>query len=194
MFITGLGIGPTLSVFTIVVQNAVPFRKLGVATEQPDVLPPDRRLDRPGACLGTVFGNRLTEELGPQMLNAGVPQQLVTQFSNGATAAGGSASGLIEVGKDQTTSLLANVPTQFRPLVEPYVAQILMGLHEAMSIAIASIFQIGVVTTVAALAVAFAMREIPLRTTHGPEPKPVAEKADDTRREPSGRPVVPAAD
>ena len=25
MFITGLGIGPTLSVFTIVIQNAVPF-------------------------------------------------------------------------------------------------------------------------------------------------------------------------
>ena len=32
MFITGLGIGPTLAVFTIVVQNAVPFSKLGVAT------------------------------------------------------------------------------------------------------------------------------------------------------------------
>ena len=32
MFVTGVGIGPTLSVFTIVVQNAVPFSKLGVAT------------------------------------------------------------------------------------------------------------------------------------------------------------------
>ena len=32
MFVTGAGIGPTLSVFTIVVQNAVPFRQLGVAT------------------------------------------------------------------------------------------------------------------------------------------------------------------
>ena len=32
MFITGLGIGPTLSVFTIIVQNAVPFSVLGVAT------------------------------------------------------------------------------------------------------------------------------------------------------------------
>ena len=32
MFITGVGIGPTLSVFTIVVQTAVPFNKLGVAT------------------------------------------------------------------------------------------------------------------------------------------------------------------
>ena len=32
MFITGVGIGPTLAVFTIIVQNAVPFQKLGVAT------------------------------------------------------------------------------------------------------------------------------------------------------------------
>ena len=32
MFITGLGIGPTLSVFTIVIQSVVPFDRLGVAT------------------------------------------------------------------------------------------------------------------------------------------------------------------
>ena len=32
MFIAGLGVGPTFSVFTIVIQNAVPFHQLGVAT------------------------------------------------------------------------------------------------------------------------------------------------------------------
>ena len=32
MLIVGLGVGPTFSVFTIVIQNAVPFRQLGVAT------------------------------------------------------------------------------------------------------------------------------------------------------------------
>ena len=32
MFLAGLGVGPTFSVFTIVVQNAVPFHELGVAT------------------------------------------------------------------------------------------------------------------------------------------------------------------
>ena len=32
MFIAGLGVGPTFSVFTIVIQNAVPFQQLGVAT------------------------------------------------------------------------------------------------------------------------------------------------------------------
>ena len=32
MFIAGLGVGPTFAVFTLVVQNAVPFKYLGVAT------------------------------------------------------------------------------------------------------------------------------------------------------------------
>ena len=32
MFIAGLGVGPTFSVPTIVIQNAVPFKELGVAT------------------------------------------------------------------------------------------------------------------------------------------------------------------
>ena len=32
MFVTGLGVGPTLSVFTIVIQASVPFSRLGVAT------------------------------------------------------------------------------------------------------------------------------------------------------------------
>jgi len=178
MFVTGLGIGPTLSVFTIVVQNAVPFRQLGVATSNLTFF---RQIGGSIglALLGTVFGNRFAEELAPQMVNAGVPQQLVSQFA--ANAGGGGASKLIEVGKDQNASLLAGIPSQFRPLVEPYVPNILNGLHQAMSLSIASIFQIGVVTTVAALAVAFVMREIPLRTSHAPAgergamPMPIAE-------------------
>ena len=32
MFVAGLGIGPTFAVFTIIVQNAVPFNELGAAT------------------------------------------------------------------------------------------------------------------------------------------------------------------
>ncbi|MBI3746768.1 MAG: MFS transporter [Chloroflexi bacterium] len=178
MFITGFGIGPTLSVFTIVVQNAVPFRQLGVATSNLTFF---RQIGGSIglALLGTVFGNRFTEELAPQMVNAGVPQQLVSQFAS--RAGGGGASKLIEVGKDQSASLLAGIPEQFRPLVEPFVPKILNGLHQAMSLSIASIFQIGVVTTVAALAVAFVMREIPLRTSHAPAgergamPMPMAE-------------------
>ena len=162
MFITGLGIGPTLSVFTIVVQNAVPFAKLGVATSNLTFF---RQIGGSIglALLGTAFGQRLTEELPGQLAAGGVPQQFISQFGG----AGGNAESFIVVGKDLGTSILAGVPEQFRGLVEPLIPNIVSGIYQAYSIAVASIFQIGVVTTVAALLVAFVMRELPLRTNAG---------------------------
>ena len=47
MFIAGLGVGPTFSVLTIVIQNAVPFQRARRRDLEPDVLPPDRRHGRP---------------------------------------------------------------------------------------------------------------------------------------------------
>ena len=48
MFLAGLGVGPTFSVFTIVIQNAVPVPPARCGDVEPHVLPPDRRLDRAG--------------------------------------------------------------------------------------------------------------------------------------------------
>ena len=49
MLITGLGVGPSFAVFTLVVQNSVAAARIGVATGEPDVLPADRRDDRADA-------------------------------------------------------------------------------------------------------------------------------------------------
>jgi drug resistance transporter, EmrB/QacA subfamily len=167
MFITGLGIGPTLSVFTIVVQNAVPFAKLGVATSNLTFF---RQIGGSIglALLGTAFGQRLTAELPGQLTAAGVPAQLVGQF--GANA--GASEKFIEVGKDLGTTILAGVPAQFRSVVEPLIPNIIHGFYSAYSIAVSSIFGIGVITTVLALLAALVMRELPLRTTMGPGPGP----------------------
>ena len=174
MFVTGFGLGPTLSVFTIIVQNAVPMRALGVATSNLTFF---RQIGGSVglALLGTVFGTRLADEIGPQMSNAGVPSQLVAQF--GAATGGSSAASFFEVGKDQATSLLEKVPQQFQAVVQPLVPNILDGLHQAFSLAVGEVFLIGVGTTVAALLVSLVMEELPLRTTMG------------TRRE-----AVPAVD
>jgi EmrB/QacA subfamily drug resistance transporter len=160
MFITGVGIGPTLSVFTIVVQNAVPFNKLGVATSNLTFF---RQIGGSIglAILGTVFGQRLTAELPGQLVAAGVPQQFVSQFQS----SGGNSEGLIQVGTDLGTSILAGVPPAVRPIVEPLIPNIVHGIYQAYSISVGSIFQIGMFTTLGALVVAFAMRELPLRTT-----------------------------
>ena len=199
MFITGLGIGPTLSVFTIVVQNAVPFSKLGVATSNLTFF---RQIGGSIglALLGTAFGQRLTQELPGQLTTAGVPAQLVGQF----TATGGNSERFIVVGQDLGASILAAVPEQVRGIIEPFLPSIITGIHQAYSIAVGSVFQIGIVTTVAALLVALVMRELPLRTSAGhgrsttPEPLPAGGHAGGVRTiggqtAPVGRPAHPAA-
>lgn len=164
MFVTGLGIGPTLAVFTIVVQNAVPMRSLGVATSNLTFF---RQIGGSVglALLGTIFGNKLTEEIPTQLVAAGVPQQFVSQFQGGGASGGES---FIKVGQDLGEAILAGVPAQFRPMVEPLIPNIVNGIHQAFSLAVANVFLIGVGTTAAALVVTVLfLQELPLRTSMG---------------------------
>ena len=80
MFIVGIGVGPTFSVFTIIIQNAVPFRELGVATSNLTFF---RQIGGTIALafVGTIFGTTLIEKLPSQLAAAGVPAQIVTGFS-----------------------------------------------------------------------------------------------------------------
>ena len=171
MFIAGLGIGPTLSIFTIVVQNAVPVRSLGVATSNLTFF---RQIGGSVglALLGTVFGNRLAEEIpaqlapvAPRLVEAGVPPQAL------AALGGGNATDLIQVGGgvDLGQIILAGIPPNLQALVEPFVSDIVFGIHQAYSLAISQVFLIGVFTTLGALAIAFFMRELPLRSGEAPE-------------------------
>ena len=166
MFITGVGIGPTLSVFTIVVQNAVPFSQLGVATSNLTFF---RQIGGSIglAITGTVFGSRLLEEIPVQLQAAGVPAVAAGQFAGAGTAA---LDDLIGVGGDLGAQILSLVPTAFQDAVRPLIPAIVQGIHEAFSIAVAASFQVGVVTTVLAFVAALAMRELPLRSAHGPGP------------------------
>src|SRR6185436_12182769 len=76
MFLAGLGIGPTFSVFTIVIQNSVPFRQMGVATSNLTFF---RQIGGSVALafVGTIFADAFENDLVPQMTAAGVPSQIV---------------------------------------------------------------------------------------------------------------------
>ena len=170
MFITGLGIGPTLSVFTIVVQNAVPFRQLGVATSNLTFF---RQIGGSVglAVTGTIFGSRLVEELPGQLTAAGVPAQAVGQFSNAGTSA---LDNLVGVGNDLGTQILSLVPPALQDSVKPIIPNIVNGIHSAFTIGVTAAFQIGLVTTILAAGTAFFLHEIPLRTHTGEAPAPAA--------------------
>jgi EmrB/QacA subfamily drug resistance transporter len=156
MFITGLGIGPTFAVFTIVVQNAVPFSQLGAATS-------DLTLFRQ---IGTTVGiaaaytlfrlNFSWQLLREQVIGAGAPAALVpvdappgfdiAQLTSPSGGGGG---------------FLAQIPADAQAIF-------VEGFHRALTISIANSVWLGVGAAVIALAAAFFLREIPLRTTMAP--------------------------
>lgn len=170
MFLAGLGVGPTFSVFTIVIQNAVPFRQLGVATSNLTFF---RQIGGSVALafVGTIFATTFQEDLVPQMTAAGVPAPILAGFGQGG--AGFDTNQLTGVG-DLGAAILANVPAQFQDAVRPAIPAIIEGIHGAFSLAVAQTFWLGVLGSVIALLAAVAIKELPLRTSNAraPEARP----------------------
>jgi len=177
MFVAGLGIGPTLSVFTIIVQNAVPFAKLGVATSNLTFF---RQIGGSVglAIAGTWFGQALTEQLPSQLepvktsLVASLPEQARPAVEAGfQQLAGGNVNlnDLTGVGQSFGTVIASQAPEPFRAFLQPFIPQFDQAFNNAMSLAIAATFWIGVAATVFAFVAALVMRELPLRKTFGPK-------------------------
>jgi EmrB/QacA subfamily drug resistance transporter len=167
MFLSGLGVGPTFAVFTIIVQNAVPFQMLGVATSNLTFF---RQIGGSVALaiVGTIFGSAFKDQLAPQMAAAGVPAQVVTGFGQASSSGALDFNKLTGVG-DLGTAILNSIPTQFRSAIEPFIPQVVTGIHAAFSLAVAQTFWIGVVAAAIAAVAAAGMRELPLRKGFSPE-------------------------
>ena len=159
MVVAGLGIGPSFAVFTLIVQNAVDTGCVGVATASLTFF------QQIGGTIGltiagTVFAGRLVTEVPAQLSKAGVPARVPAQFSGGS---GGSIdlTGTGNLGQ----RILASVPAQAQAQLAPIIPNIVEGIHQAFSIALASTFWVGIVgALIGAAAVAF-LKEAPMRAT-----------------------------
>jgi EmrB/QacA subfamily drug resistance transporter len=157
MVIAGLGIGPSFAVFTLVVQNSVPPREIGVATSSLTFF------QQIGGTVGltiaqTLFTARLLAEIPVQMARQGVPQEFITNFRPTAAL---DINGTGDLGQ----RILASVPAEARAAIEPLIPAIVAAIHEAASLALGSTFWIGIAGgLIAAVAVLF-LRETPMRTT-----------------------------
>jgi EmrB/QacA subfamily drug resistance transporter len=155
MFVAGLGVGPTLSVFTIVIQASVPFSRLGVATGNLTFF---RQVGVSVglALVGTVFADSFSDRLQPELLRAGVPDAMVEGVDRFAT---GGGRDLTQVTGVSLHDQLAQVPA-----LEGIVDQVVAGVYEAFSLAVADTFWIGLVVTLVALGVvAVGLADRPIR-------------------------------
>jgi EmrB/QacA subfamily drug resistance transporter len=151
MLIAGLGVGPTMAIFTLIVQNDVPFARLGTATSDLTLI---RQI---GTSLGltvafTFFRNNLTWGLiHDSVVGAGAPASAVP-----ATAPKGFDVGSLTAVGSTPSDALAGIPKEF---VGFYVS----GFHEAFSIALANSMWVGVGAAALAFATTLALKEKPLR-------------------------------
>jgi MFS family permease len=161
MFLAGVGVGPTFAVFTIIVQNAVPFHELGVATSNLTFF---RQIGGSVslAIVGTIFATTFGEQLGPQMAEAGVPPDVVAGFGQA------SASGQLDFNKLTGVGDLGKAIVASFPDLAPFITQIVAGIHQAFSLAVAQTFWIGVAAAIVAAIAAATMHEHALRTEMGP--------------------------
>jgi hypothetical protein len=152
MLIAGLGVGPTMAIFTLIVQNDVPFERLGTATS-------DLTLFRQiGTSVGltmafTLFRDNLTwDSIRSAIVSAGAP---VTQVPTTAPAAF-DPNQLISVG-GSVADAFAQLPAQLR-------APFATGFYDAFSLAIANSVWLGVLASAVSFLAVIALKEKPLRT------------------------------
>jgi len=172
MFVAGFGVGPTFAVFTIIVQNAVPFSELGAATS-------DLTLFRQiGTTMGltlafTFFRDNLTWGLlHDQIVAAGAPAALVPT----SPPAGFDLGQLTSVTSNGVPlAFVSQLPAQFQPAF-------IQGFHQAFTIALANSMLLGVGAAVLAVIASLLLKELRLRTHVGAEPGTDGKPGSETAR------------
>ena len=153
MLVTGLGIGVMMSLFTIVVQNAFPFRMLGEVTATLSFF---RSMGGTIglAVLGTIMSNTFASNLQaniPAPLKPYIPVSKLTNLNQGF---GGGSAGL------QKTF------ARFGAEGQVLLHQLEMAIKSSFSSAVTEIFLIGAGTMLLSFVVTLFLKEIPLRKTN----------------------------
>ncbi len=151
MIIVGVGLGVTMPVFTIIVQNAVPHSRLGVGTAAIQFF---RSI---GGTIGVaVFGTFLTSRMQREIKGL-IPDQVPGMAGAGNLAEIADPQALIN--PDALAAIKAQTPEFMLPLLD----KILDDVRSALVVALHDVFLAGFVAITAAFALALYLKEQPLR-------------------------------
>ncbi len=160
MVVVGIGLGITFPLYTIAVQNAVPYNMMGVATSSTSFF---RSIGGSVglAILGSVMNNRFASELMskiPDTVKSAVPPDQLASIAN--------PQNLIN---PQTQAGLQSTFNQMGPQGLTLLNQIETGVKAALASSIADVFMISLFIVGVALIANFFLKEIPLRKHHAHE-------------------------
>jgi EmrB/QacA subfamily drug resistance transporter len=154
MVITGFGLGITMPIFTISVQNAVPYNMLGVATSS---VPFFRSLGGSVglAIIGSIMNNRFSSQFFssiPETIKKAIPAEQLTSLAHNPQA-------LVNA---QAQAQLRDSFNIFGSQGQALFEQLLQTLRQSLSSAIARVFLIGFFIVIISFITSFFLKEIPL--------------------------------
>ena len=154
MLVAGVGVGPSFSVTTVALQNAVPRKRIGVATSNLTFF---RQIGGSVglAVAGTIFASTFAAQLPVKLAAAGVPPVLVSHFAQGSGSATNNLTGVGDLG----TQLAREIPAANRAVI-PVITR---GIQADLATSIAGLMWLGAGSALAALLAILAMPELPLR-------------------------------
>jgi EmrB/QacA subfamily drug resistance transporter len=159
MIITGLGLGVTMPVFTLAVQNAMPYRMLGVATSGLQFF---RQI---GGTIGvavfsSIMANRFQDALRadlPAQLRNSIPADMLARLNNPQ----------VLVSPEAQSGLKAAFG-RLGPQGMQLLGQLMGAVRTALADAVTGIFAVATFAAALSLIVTLFLRELPLRKGHGP--------------------------
>jgi EmrB/QacA subfamily drug resistance transporter len=159
LVIIGIGLGTTMPVFQVTVQNAVQHKYLGVATSAMQVF---RQIGGTVgvAIMGTILGNLMKtkmEELTPETGSGAMPEmgEQTTQLQNPQ----------VLMDPNQLEVIKAGLPDQMTALFDQFI----MILRESLSYSLTGVFLFASAVVAIGVLVTFFLKEIPLRTSNSDE-------------------------
>jgi EmrB/QacA subfamily drug resistance transporter len=156
--LVGFGLGITLPLYTISIQNAVPYNILGAATS---VVPFFRSMGGAVglAILGSVMTNRFTSDFIaklPETIKTLIPPQMLSLMAQNPEVL------ISPQAQTQLQTLLSQAGQQEPALYQ----QTLSILRQALNSGLVEVFVIALAVTITAFVINFFIREIPLRQQH----------------------------
>jgi EmrB/QacA subfamily drug resistance transporter len=198
MVLMGLGMGPTIPLYTLAIQNAVPPRQVGVATSSATFF---RQLGMTMgvALMGTVFAGTLVSELRTRTAQAleGAPAELREQLrvsGPGSVGEGTEPGRVFRAGEvksrlhasfeeqrrqataGQDTAAAAAARARLDSAEQEAVAtveQVAHGTKEAFTRATSAVYRMCIIVALLALGVTVLLPERPLRRGPAPTPPPM---------------------
>ncbi len=161
MVITGLGLGVTMPVFTMAVQNALPYKMLGVGTSSLQFF---RSI---GGTIGVAIYGSLLNNRFQDALQTNLPRQLTQIVPADRLKALDNPQVLVS---PEARQAMQQAFAQMGPQGEQILRQLMESIKVSLSSAITGIFLVAAAAVLVSTIVTLFLPELPLRRSHHTAP------------------------